>query len=140
MESADGLLFLETEDVVAIHRVLMDETHPAVQPLYEDPIVPGILDRGAIYSAVERHRWGPFTEGGSLEERASYLLRGIAQDHPFTDGNKRTAFEATDMFLRINGSTIDARSQETVTFLTEVARGLSREEITGWLASRVRKI
>lgn len=140
MESAYGFLFLETEDIVATHNVLMDETDPALEPLYDDPIEPGILSRGHIDSAVERHRWGPFTAGGTLEERATYLIRGIAQDHPFTDGNKRAAFETADMFLRVNGRTIDAPIDASIRFLTDVARGLPKGRIKAWLDSTTRKI
>ena len=40
---------------------------------------------------------------GDLFTRAGILLRGIISGHPFVDGNKRAGFEATDVFLRMNG-------------------------------------
>lgn len=140
MESDGGHLFLETEDVVAIHNVLMDRTDPRIQPLYEDPIEPGIMDLGRVEAAVARHRWGPFPEGGGLAERASHLLRGIVQGHPFTDGNKRTGFEAADLFLNMNGFVVETSGSEVLGFLTDVARGSGHEEIIGWLRSHSRKV
>lgn len=140
MESADGFLFLEVEDVVAIHNVLLDRTDPRIDPLYDDPIQPGLLDLGPVEAAVTRHRWGPFSAGGELPERAVYLLRGIVKDHPFVDGNKRTGFETAELFLNMNGRTIETTDSNAVDFLTDVARGLERTEMVDWMRSHSRKL
>lgn len=66
---------------------------------------------------------GPFHGGGTLTERAAYLLRGIAQDHPFVDGNKRTAFDGAAMFLEQNGQAINADADAVVSFMLDVAQG-----------------
>lgn len=111
----------------------------------------GILNRGALEAAVARARWGPFRHGGDLQERAALLTRGITQDHPFVDlhepvgscalggqvlldGNKRTAYEAADLFLDHNGVYIDAAPEVITTFMVRVARStLTVREITRWL-------
>lgn len=74
-------------------------------------------------------------------ERAALLLRGIAQDHPFADGNKRTAIEVTDLVFRMNGYYLDASADEIVDFMLSVARNdLVVSEIAAWLRSHARKL
>lgn len=100
----------------------------------------GILHRGPIEAAIARARWGPFRHGGGLAERAALLLRGIAQDHPFVDGNKRAAFESAALFLDHNGVYIDAAPGEIPTFMVRVARStLTVRDITRWLQDRLRR-
>lgn len=97
----------------------------------------GTLNPAAVASALERTRWGPFEGEGDLVERAALLLRGIVLDHPFADGNKRTAFEAADLFLRGNGAFVAATAPEIVDFMLACARGeLEFEDIVGWLRAK----
>lgn len=94
---------------------------------------PGVIHEGAIHAAVERHRWGPF-EVDDLYARAALLLRGICEDHPFADGNKRTAFAAAEAFMQRNGARVAAPSDLLVEFMLGVARGeYSLEGIRTWL-------
>lgn len=139
MESDDGLLFLEVDDIVAIHTALMERTGD-FDPLYDDPIEPGILNESAIATAVERARWGPFEGGGDLAERAAYLLRGIVRGHPFVDGNKRTGFEASQVFLQMNGWTTEAQPGQYIEFVRDVARGAPVQQAQDWIRSRIRRI
>ena len=64
----------------------------------------GVRDMGALESAVQRPQIGYYD--GPIEEAAA-LMESLSQNHPFIDGNKRVAFTATDIFLRINGFYID---------------------------------
>lgn len=52
---------------------------------------------------------GPFSDEGSIAEAAAFLLRRIAQDPPFADGNQRTGFAAAEAFLHVNGSCIGSK-------------------------------
>jgi len=83
----------------------------------------GVLTRGAVRSALERARWGPFPCGDSLAARAAFILRGIAQDHPFADGNKRTALAVTLAFLEWNGASFAGRQDTLSEFVLEIAEG-----------------
>jgi death-on-curing protein len=56
----------------------------------------------------------------SLNSSAAYLF-GLVKNHPFIDGNKRTAFLATDVFLALNGWSIEATQEEIITFVLGVA-------------------
>lgn len=68
------------------------------------------------------------------------LIRGLAQDHPFVDGNKRTAFQTTDLFLEKNGAVLDADEDAVVEFMLEIARGeRTIETITAWIRTHLRK-
>lgn len=84
---------------------------------------PGILNRGPIEAAIARARWGPFAGEGDLAERAALLMRGIVSDHPFVDGNKRTAFEVADTFLERNGRPLEIGTDEGLALVVGLARG-----------------
>ncbi len=96
----------------------------------------GVIAPGALEAALERCRWGPFHGNGGLVERAAYLLRGIVQDHPFADGNKRTSYEATETFLARNGQYLDADATAIVEFMLAAAQGTHVARIHQWLLQK----
>lgn len=101
---------------------------------------PGVLTLGPVHAALARCRHGPFL-AGDLAERAAFLVRGIGQDHPFADGNKRTAYAVTDVFLRRNGHALAASPEEGFAFMLAVARGdLDLEGMADWLRFRLEKV
>lgn len=60
----------------------------------------GIRDMGALESALFRPQTGYYKD---LIAEAAALMESLATNHPFLDDNKRVAFAAVDVFLRING-------------------------------------
>lgn len=100
---------------------------------------PGILSEGAIRSAVERARWGPFRYGGDIHERAALLVIIIAQEHPFVDGNKRTAYETMGVFLSRNGWELEVDASDAVPFLLRVAQGEDLGSARRWIKEHARK-
>lgn len=97
---------------------------------------PGVRHPGAVEAAVERKHWGPFEHGGDVFDRAAYLMRGIAQDPPFVDGNKRTAYFATDLFLKKNGWKLVVDAGDGIPFLLGVAQGRTQPTSgPGWRAT-----
>lgn len=60
----------------------------------------GIRDPGLLESALFRPRTGYYAD---IAEMAAALFESLLMNHPFLDGNKRVAFFATDVFLRLNG-------------------------------------
>ena len=64
---------------------------------------------GALESAVARPQSGYYKD---VIESAAALLESLTMNHPFIDGNKRVAFAATDVFLKINGFRFDLNSKE----------------------------
>lgn len=82
--------YLTVADVLGMHTVLMQRYGGA----------PGVRDPGALEAALFRPQTGYYNE---IVAEAAALLESLAINHPFVDGNKRIAFAAADVFLRING-------------------------------------
>ncbi len=102
----DVVQFLSHDEALAIHeRVISAFGGP-----------PGIRDRGLLESALYRAQSGYYE---SLEEMAAALFESLLINHPFVDGNKRVAFFATDVFLRLNGWKISEDAQAAHSFLME---------------------
>src|SRR5258708_20552203 len=74
----------------------------------------GVRDPGLLEAALFRPQTGYYAD---LIEEAAALWESMSQNHPFIDGNKRTAFAATYTFLAINGSRLNASAQQTNGFL-----------------------
>jgi death on curing protein len=126
--------FPDVADILTLHERILAETPE------DTPRLPGVRDRGAIEAAIERAQWGPF-EVGDVAERAALLLRGIAQDHPFVDGNKRTAFLATYAFLRENGRRLDASRADVVAFMLSVAQAeIDIDDIAAWIRAQATNV
>lgn len=95
-------------------------TLPDVLAMHEDQIgryggSHGVRDPGLLESALYRPQTGYYAD---LIEEAAALWESLAQNHPFIDGNKRTAFAATWTFLAINGAQLTADSTETYRFIS----------------------
>ncbi|MFQ5791344.1 MAG: type II toxin-antitoxin system death-on-curing family toxin [Acidobacteriota bacterium] len=86
----DSVLFLTVDEVLAIHDRLIQT--------FGGP--PGVRDLGLLESALFRPRTGYYRD---ITEMAAALFESLIMNHPFVDGNKRAAFFATDVFLRLNG-------------------------------------
>lgn len=91
--------YLTVAEVLAIHHRQIESyggTH-------------GVRDVGALEAAVFRPQTGYYT---SLAEEAAGLMESLANNHPFLDGNKRVAFDASHPFVLMNGFTIEADPEE----------------------------
>ena len=66
----------------------------------------GVRDPGALEAALFRPQSGYYDD---IVQEAAALMESLAINHPFLDGNKRIAFAAVDVFLRINGYRIQGR-------------------------------
>lgn len=74
----------------------------------------GVRDRGLLEAALFRPQTGYYAD---LIEEAAALWESLGQNHPFIDGNKRTAFAVTYTFLAINGIRITAQADATYAFI-----------------------
>lgn len=97
---------------------------------------PGVRDENLLASAVNT----PFqTFMGndlypSIYDKAAQLCYGLANNHPFTDGNKRTALHSMYVYLIINGYDITATQQEVENLIIDVAAGhMTNVELAQWL-------
>ncbi|MCI0626938.1 MAG: type II toxin-antitoxin system death-on-curing family toxin [Acidobacteria bacterium] len=122
--------FVTLNEVLELHRRLLEQSGGLL----------GIRDLGGLESALAQPRmtFGSEDLYPTLIEKASALGFSMIQNHPFVDGNKRTAHAAMETFLILNGSEISAEVDEQEATILRVASGaMSREEFTRWLRSHV---
>lgn len=100
----------------------------------------GVRDEGLLESALAQ----PFqTFGGeelypTVAQKAARYTYGIALNHPFADGNKRTATAIMGAFLRMNGYRFKPRHDELLATMLGVADGsISFEQLAEWLESQI---
>ena len=94
----------------------------------------GVRDAGALASALARpvNRWS-YGEDDPAALAAAYAF-GIARNHPFVDGNKRTAWVLARLFLRLNGHVLAFAERDAVATVLALAAGeLGEDELANWL-------
>ncbi len=98
----------------------------------------GIRDIGLLEGAMARPlNLAAYDEPDAAALAASYAF-GIARNHPFVDGNKRTAAVVSETFLDLNGFRLTATDAEiVVAFLALAAAELSEEELADWFRQRI---
>jgi death on curing protein len=99
----------------------------------------GLRDVVALEAAVFRPQTGYYT---TLAEEAAALMESLASNHPFLDGNKPVAFDASHTFLLMNCLTIEADPEETCVFMVDaIAKGRFRFPlILDWLNAHIRTL
>lgn len=103
----------------------------------------GVRDLSLVESAAARPRAS--FEGQdlypSLFAKAAALLQSLLKNHPFLDGNKRTALTSAAIFLQVNGWKLDNSHREEVKFALAVDNGrLEIGEISAWLRSHATRL
>ena len=91
--------YLTVADILVMHAILIEKYGGMA----------GIRDMGSLESAAFRPQSGYYSD---IVEEACALMESLLINHPFMDGNKRTAFAACSVFLRINGQHIKADSNK----------------------------
>jgi len=96
----------------------------------------GIRDPGLLEAALFRPRTGYYAD---LIEEAAALWESMAQNHPFVDGNKRTAFAVTYTFLAINGIRLTAGAEETYKFVARLheKNQFQLDRLVPWLRNHI---
>ena len=118
--------YLTPEQILFLHARLIEETGGSH----------GLRDLGLLESAAARPQ---ATFGGEdlyadLFSKAAALMDSLMHNHPFVDGNKRTAITAAGLFLVRNGYRLDATNPDLEAFTCHVAEGKPDiTEIAGWL-------
>lgn len=101
----------------------------------------GVRDDGLLESALGKPKnLFSYSEGQiDLAAMAVSYAFGIARNHPFIDGNKRSALVVSRTFLRLNGADIDATKEDKyLTFLALAAGDVSEEELAAWFRKSIR--
>jgi death on curing protein len=99
----------------------------------------GLRDEGLLESALARprHVWSYAPDAGLPRLAAEYGF-GLARNHAFLDGNKRTAFVAMNVFLILNGYEIEAAEAEAVDVMLRLAAGsLDLDGLVQWIEAAV---
>ena len=117
-------VWLEEQVVLAVHEEQLAE-HGGAQ---------GSRDEGLMQSALARPRHlAAYGEPDVFDLSAAYGF-GIARNHPFVDGNKRTAFVAVELFLVLNGFELRASDADCVLTMLSLAAGdLDEAAFADWL-------
>ena len=116
--------WIDPEVVIAIHD----------QQLAEHGGTNGIRYMGLIESALARPRNLASYSRSDVFDLAAEYGYGIARNHGFIDGNKRTAYVVTLVFLVLNGHDLTARAVERVLVFEKLAKGdLAPDEFARWL-------
>jgi len=123
-------VWLETRIILAAH----DEQ------LAEHGGAEGLRDQGALESAMARpQNLVPYGDPDVAALAAAYAF-GIAKNHPFVDGNKRSALVALEAFLDVNDYELTADDVQCVLIILGVADGsLSESELAGWIRKNLFK-
>lgn len=101
----------------------------------------GIRDEGLLASALARPKnlLAYSDEEPDLSALAASYAFGIARNHPFVDGNKRTAFVVCRTFLKLNGHDLDASQEDKYLTFLKLAEGkLTEDELADWIRMHLR--
>jgi death-on-curing protein len=103
---------------------------------------PGSRDRGLFESALARPQNLLSYEGvGDLARLAACYAFGLAKNHAFVDGNKRIAFIAAAVFLRINGHRLVAdQAQATLVMLSVASGSFGESELADWFGDHTKPL
>lgn len=116
----------------AVLRAVHDEQ------LAEHGGAPGTRDEGLFESALARPKHLAAYGDPGLAELAAAYGYGIARNHPFIDGNKRTAFVAVELFVALNGRTLAATDADCVLTMLALAAGeLGEDPFAAWVAQHL---
>jgi death-on-curing protein len=121
---------------------LLEETLTAIhhRQIAEHGGSEGLRDEGSLLSALARpqHLLAYREPNPDLASLAAAYAYGIARNHPFVDGNKRTALVAARTFLILNGVDLEATQDDKVlTFLNLAEGAISEEELADWIRKRI---
>lgn len=124
---------------VWVLRSVVEAVHDA--QLAEHGGAGGVRDAGLLESALARPRnLHAYRETSLCVLAASYAF-GIIQNHPFVDGNKRTAFLAAYVFLRANGLDLSDDEISATTAVLALASGeMTEADFAGWLGENTKVV
>lgn len=122
--------WLDTSVLLAVHQEQLAEHGGAL----------GVRDQGLFDSALARARHLALYGQPDIADLAAAYGCGLARNHPFIDGNKRTAFVATELFLVLNGACLVADDADCVLTMLAVAAGtLDEPAFAAWIRQHLRQ-
>lgn len=132
-KSSINWLSVDIVEVYAIHEAIIKRAGTKAS----------VRDFALLHSAVERPKatfQGQYLYP-TIFSKAGALLQSLCMNHPFTDGNKRTAWLATKRFLYLNGFHLQTETKAAVEFMIQVDNEkLELPVISSWLKKHSQKI
>lgn len=131
---SEALWYPSVADVLAIHENIVEE-YPNTEP--------GVRNRGSIDFAIEYIESAQFDDvPNTIHGKAFHLLRLIVANHPFVDGNKRTALNTVTVFYFLNGYrfSYDETVEDILTELGTDERELEKGVVLDYFRSHVSRI
>ena len=128
MAANDVWVWIDTSVILAVHEEQLAEHGGAA----------GVRDAGLLESAMARPRnLAQYGEPDAADLAASCAF-GLARNHPFVDGNKRSAFVAAELFLALNGSRLVANDADCVMVMLQLAAGdIDEATFAAWLRDHI---
>lgn len=101
--------------------------------------ISGVRDAGLLSSAMARpQNLAAYGDRPDVADLAAAYAFGLARNHPFLDGNKRTAFVVMELFLNLNGWILKADEAECISTMLALAAGdLPEKNLATWLRSQL---
>ena len=120
--------WIASEVLMAVH----------AEQLAEHGGLAGLRDANAFESAVARPEQLAHYGNPDVADLAAAYGYGLARNHPFSDGNKRTAFVAVELFLALNGHILQATDAQCVIAMLGLAAGETTEtDFAQWVRSHI---
>ena len=118
------MIYLTQQDVMLMHGILIHQFGGSL----------GIRDKGALEAALHRPQSGYYSD---VISEAAALFESLLINHPFIDGNKRTAFAVMDTFLRLNNMRMNTNSKDAYRKILGMfeKQAVQHELIDEWLRS-----
>jgi death on curing protein len=100
----------------------------------------GLRDPGLLDAALHRPlHYLSFGDDPDLGLLSAVLAHGLVSNHPFLDGNKRTSFVVTELFIELNGYQLTAEDADVVTTWLALANGsMDEKALAIWIRDRVK--
>jgi death-on-curing protein len=115
----DKIVYPTIDEIIELHKSMISIYGGESGDIYE----------GDLDFAVEAMK-----EAKGLFRKAATIWRGITQNHPFLDGNKRTGYVAAKAFLKVNGHDIDVDKETAFRICKAISQGkVSLNQIESWL-------
>lgn len=120
--------YLALEDILALHDELLQRFGGTA----------GVRDLNGLDSAVGRPQSGYYAD---IIEEAAAFFESLAQNHPFVDGNKRTAITATAVFLKLNGYKLRFDDVDAYEWMIDLfdTRRLTKAAVDRWLRAHAHR-
>ena len=128
----EEILFLDLDDVLELHRIALERYGGQ----------PGVRDQHLLFPAIYQPQQ---TFGGqflykSIPAMAAVYAYHLAENQPFIDGNKRTAFAASVVFLKLNRYSLHASNDEVYHLFIDLAnKKVAKDDMVSWYERKAHK-